>query len=188
MNTIEQSYIRTYEVKKSKFIAHLVPIDKYKGLQERLRAEHPKARHVVYALRYLNEFNQIVENSSDDEEPKGSAGVPSLNVLRGEKLINIALLTVRYFGGTKLGIGGMARAYANAVKEIIAISNVILYEKMLNFHLNTTYSEIQKIEYILNKIGITQIERKFLNDGVVWDIKSTEKKIKMFKEERQCMR
>jgi uncharacterized YigZ family protein len=188
VNTIEKSYIGRYEVKKSKFIAHLVPIDKYNGLQDKLKAEHPKARHVVYAIRYLNEFNQIVENSSDDEEPRGAAGVPSLNVLRGEELINVALLTVRYFGGTKLGIGGMARAYANAVKEVVAISNVVLYENMLYFQFNTSYSEIQKIEYILNKIGITQIERTFLNDGVAWNIKSTEKKIKKFKEERQCMR
>ncbi|NEW60752.1 YigZ family protein [Sulfurovum sp. bin170] len=188
MKTIEKSYIGSYEVKKSKFIAHLVPISEYQGLQDKLRTEHPKARHVVYALRYLNEFDQIVENSSDDEEPKGAAGVPSLNVLRGKELINVALLTVRYFGGTKLGIGGMARAYANAVKEVIHNSNVILYEKVLDFHFNTTYSEIQKIEYILNKIGIIQIERKFLNDGVAWGIKSTEKKLEEFKEERKCMR
>ena len=66
-------------------------------------------------------------------------------------MINVAVLIVRYFGGTKLGIGGLVRAYGNAVKEVIAKSNTILYEKMLDFHFNTTYSEIQKIEYILKK-------------------------------------
>ena len=188
MNTITESHIETYEIKKSKFIAHLVPIDEFKGLQERLRAEHPKSRHVVYALRYLNEFDQIVENSSDDGEPKGSSAPPALNVLRGEKMINVAVLIVRYFGGVKLGIGGLVRAYGSAVKQVIGNSKVILYEKMLNFQFNTSYREIQKIEYILNKIGITQIERTFLNDGVEWKIKSTEKKLKEFKEERKCMR
>jgi len=76
-----------------------------------LKIEHPKARHIVYAYRELNEFNQIIENSSDDGEPKGSSGVPVLNVLRGEEFINVAILVVRYFGGIKLGIGGLVRAY-----------------------------------------------------------------------------
>ena len=188
MYTIENSSIGEYEVKKSKFIAHLVPINEYKGLQEKLKAEHPKARHVVYALRYLNEFEQIVENSSDDEEPKGAAGVPSLNVLRGEKLINVAVLTVRYFGGTKLGIGGMARAYANAVKEVISKTNVVLYEKMLSLQFSTTYSDIQKVEYILNKLEICEIKREFLQDGATWTITSTQDKLNQFKRERECMR
>jgi len=56
-----------------------------------LKIEHPKARHIVYAYRELNEFNQIIENSSDDGEPKGSSRVPVLNVLRGEEFINVAI-------------------------------------------------------------------------------------------------
>ncbi len=183
MQTIEKSFIGNYEVKKSKFIAHLVPISEYKGLQDKLKAEHPKARHVVYALRYLNEFDQIVENSSDDEEPKGAAGVPSLNVLRGADLINVALLTVRYFGGTKLGIGGMARAYASAVKEVLAVAELKPYEKEFSYAFDSTYSEVQKREYVLNKLEIFQVEREFLGDRVAWKIKSTEEKIDKFKEE-----
>ncbi len=83
----------------------------------------------MYAIRYLNEYNQIVENSSDDGEPKGCAGVPALNILRGKDLINCAVLIVRYFGGIKLGTGGMARAYALSVKEVIEISDIIEYKK-----------------------------------------------------------
>lgn len=181
MQTIEASFIGTYEVKKSKFIAHLVPIAEYKGLEEKLRAEHPKARHVIYALRYLNEFDQIVENSSDDEEPKGAAGVPSLNVLRGQELVNVALLTVRYFGGTKLGIGGMARAYASAVKEVLAVADIKKYEKEFSYKFDTTYSEVQKREYVLNKLEIFQVEREFLGDKVSWEIKSTQEKLDEFK-------
>ncbi len=183
MQSIEKSFVATYEVKKSKFIAHLVPIAEYKGLQEKLKAEHPKARHVVYALRYLNEFDQIVENSSDDEEPKGAAGVPSLNVLRGNELVNVALLTVRYFGGTKLGIGGMARAYAAAVKEVVAVSNIIKYEKEFAYAFETSYSEVQRTEYLLNKLEILQVERDFLGDKVAWIIRANEKKLNKFKEQ-----
>jgi len=78
---VKQTFFSEYEVKKSKFIAHLVPIEEFDGLQDKLRAKHPKSRHVVYALRYLNEFDQIVENLSDDGEPKGTSGKPSLMVL-----------------------------------------------------------------------------------------------------------
>jgi uncharacterized YigZ family protein len=183
MQTIEKAFVGTYEVKRSKFIAHLVPIGDYKGLQDKLRAEHPKARHVVYALRYLNEFDQIVENSSDDEEPKGAAGVPSLNVLRGEELINVALLTVRYFGGTKLGIGGMARAYASAVKEVVAVADMKKYEKEFLYEFDTSYSDVQRTEYMLKKLEIVQMEREFLGDKVAWSIWANEEKLNKFKEE-----
>ena len=177
MQTVENSFIGKYEVKKSKFIAHLVPISEYKGLQEKLKSEHPKARHVVYAVRYLNEFEQIVENSSDDEEPKGAAGVPSLNVLRGKEFINVAVLTVRYFGGTKLGIGGMARAYASAVKKVLEVADIKKYEKEFVYEFDSTYSDVQKREYILNKLKIFQVEREFLGDRVAWKIKSTQEKL-----------
>ena len=64
MQTIEKYFIYTTEVNRSKFIAYLVPIADYDGLQEKLKQENPKANHVVYALRYLNEYEQIVENFS----------------------------------------------------------------------------------------------------------------------------
>jgi len=183
MQTIKTPTQHTYEIKKSKFIAHLVPIADFKGLQEKLRAEHPKARHVVYALRYLNEFEQIVENSSDDGEPKGSSAPPALNVLRGEEMIDVAVLIVRYFGGVKLGIGGLVRAYGNAVKEVIANSNIVLYEKMLKYSFFTTYSQVQRTEYLLKKFEIITIEREFLGDGVEWKIEATEEKLEKLKEE-----
>ena len=182
MKTINKSFISTYEIKKSKFIAHLVPISEFKGLQDRLKKEHPKARHVVYALRYLNEFEQIVENSSDDGEPKGSSGQPALNVLRGEDMIDVAVLIVRYFGGIKLGIGGLVRAYGNAVKNVIANSNTFLYEKMLKYQFETPYSNIQKTEYLLKKLNIEKVDREFLNSGVKWEIETTKEKIEEFKE------
>jgi len=188
MKSIEQPTVATYEVKRSKFIAHLVPIEAFEGMQERLRAEHPKSRHVVYALRYLNEFDQIVENSSDDGEPKGSSAPPALNVLRGEEMINVAVLIVRYFGGIKLGIGGLVRAYGSAVKEVIAQADLIPYEKRMEYRFKTTYSEVQKSEYLLAKCGISTTEREFLADGVAWVVWGTEMQLEQFKKEQKCMR
>jgi len=181
MQTIKSTFLTTTEVNRSKFITHLVPISEYAGLQEKLKKEHPKANHVVYALRYLNEFDQIVENSSDDGEPKGCAGVPSLNVFRGEELINCAVLIVRYFGGIKLGTGGMARAYASGVKNVLKEATLVPYEKQIEYLFQSSYSDVDKILHTLKQMGITHYERDFGINSVDWKIKGSEEKVKIFK-------
>ncbi len=181
MNAIEKACSTTIEVNRSKFITHLVPMSEYEGLQQKLKAEHPKANHVVYALRYLNEFEQVVENSSDDGEPKGCAGVPALNVLRGEKLINCAVLIVRYFGGIKLGTGGMARAYALAVKSVLKEATLVLYEKEIIYMFSCNYNQVDKTLYKLKQLNLTKYERDFGVDKVVWKLTGSEEKIEIFK-------
>ncbi|HHB94919.1 MAG TPA: hypothetical protein ENK88_07215 [Campylobacterales bacterium] len=103
-------------------------------------------------------------------------------------MINMAVLIVRYFGGIKLGIGGLVRAYGNATKEVISNSNTIIYEKMLKYSFKTTYSDVQKSGYLLNKLEIIDIKREFLNDGVEWNVSATQQKIDKLKEEQECMR
>ena len=181
MQTVTQLTSHTTEVNRSKFIAFLLPISLVEGLQEKLKKEHPKANHVVYALRYFNEFDQIVENSSDDGEPKGCAGTPSLNVLRGEELVNCAVLTVRYFGGIKLGTGGMARAYALAVKNVLAQAKLLPYAKEISHTFTTPYSEIDKTLYQLKQLGILQYEREFGINEVVWTVIGKEESIEKFR-------
>lgn len=181
MQTIEKSAIYTTEVNRSKFITHLICISEYKGLQEKLKKEHPKANHVVYSLRYLNDFDQIVENSSDDGEPKGCAGVPALNVLRGTELINCAVLIVRYFGGIKLGTGGMARAYALAVKNTLKEATLVPYEKQSEYIFSTPYNEVDRTLYKLKKLGITQYERDFGVDTVEWKVTGSEERMEKFR-------
>lgn len=181
MVTVTSPIVYTTEVNCSKFITYFVPISEYEGLQAELKAEHPKANHVVYALRYLNEFDQIVENASDDGEPKGCAGVPSLNVLRGEALINCAVLIVRYFGGRKLGTGGMARAYALAVKNVLKEARLVPYEKEITYVFSTNYNEVDKTLYRLQQLDLTNYERDFGVDKVVWKLVGSEAKIEELK-------
>jgi uncharacterized YigZ family protein len=181
VKTVTKPFICTTEVNRSKFIAHLVPIFEYEGMQDRLKAKHPKASHIVYALRYLNNYNQIVENSSDDGEPKGCAGVPVLNVLRGEELIECAVFVVRYFGGIKLGTGGMARAYALSVKNLLADATLVLYEKEELYTFSCSYSEVEKRLYWLKKLDILKFEREFGVDSVVWKIVASREKIEKLK-------
>ena len=181
MQTVEISFTFTTEVNRSKFITYLVPISEFDGLQEKLKKENPKANHVVYAVRYLNEFDQVVENASDDGEPKGCAGLPVLNVLRGEELINCAVLIVRYFGGIKLGTGGMARAYALAVKEVLKQAELVPYEKEVIYVFSTNYNEVDRTLYRLKQLGLTNYERDFGVDKVVWKLSGSEEKIEEYK-------
>jgi len=181
VQSITQSYESLTEVKRSKFLTKLIPISEFPGYQEKLKKEHPKANHVVYATRTLNVYEQMVENSSDDGEPKGCAGVPALNVLRGKELVECAVLIVRYFGGIKLGTGGMARAYALAVKDVLAKAELTLYEKEIEYCFQTSYSDVEKTLYQLKQLGICSYEREFGIENVAWVIKGSEEKIEKFK-------
>ena len=181
MKTVKESFCHTTEVNRSKFITYLIPISEYEGLYQKLKKEHPKANHVVYALRYLNEFDQIVENASDDGEPKGCAGVPTLNVLRGEELINVAILTIRYFGGIKLGTGGMARAYALSVKNVLSNASLMPYEKQSVYMFSTAYNEVDRTLYKLKQLGITKYERDFGTDSVDWKVMGSKEKVERLK-------
>lgn len=98
-----------------------MPIGNFETQLKDLMESHKKAVHFVRATRKINEFNQIVESSSDDGEPKGSSGVPVLNVLRGKGLVDCGAIVVRYFGGKLLGVGGLVRAYSNAT--LLAVEN-----------------------------------------------------------------
>ena len=177
MNCIKNEVNTQVEVKKSKFISFLVPIDRFKKLYQELRDTHPKANHIVWAYRKLNSYKQIVENSSDDGEPKGAAGVPTLNALRGANLINCAILTVRYFGGIKLGVGGMARAYSLSANEAIKSATLLPYKELIDHTIEVEYNRQRELEYNLKKLEIEKIEREFLNDKVVYRLQTTQDKL-----------
>lgn len=128
---------------------------------QKLKDEHPKGRHFVYAYRYLNEFDQIVENSSDDGEPKGTSGKPSLSVLRGSNIINSAVIIVRYFGGIRLGTGGLVRAYGDAVNQVLDISSLKEYKKLDTKTCTLNYDMLGQIEYLLEQNDINILNKEF---------------------------
>ena len=184
MKTVQSAAESAIEVHRSKFIAHLVPFDAFESMREKLRAAHPKASHIVYAFRHFNDHGQIEEGSSDDGEPRGCAGVPALNVLRGASMVDCAVLIVRYFGGTKLGTGGMARAYAASVKSVLDGTELHDYEQEYAFRFESSYSDIDRILYRLKAAGVEKIDREFGISVVVWNVKGSKKVIEKFKEGR----
>ena len=107
----------TYEIKKSKFIAYYYEIntkEEADAILETLKKEHKKARHIPYAYKIDN-----IVRKSDDKEPSGTAGTPLYNLIEKENLNHICIAVIRYFGGIKLGAGGLLRAYLYTAKEAI---------------------------------------------------------------------
>jgi len=181
MKYIETSSELTHEVKQSKFIAHLVPYSDYESTLKILKSQHTKARHFVTAFRYFNEFNQIVEHSSDDGEPKGTSGKPSLMVLQGQELINSAVIIVRYFGGTKLGTGGLVRAYSDAVNLVINEVKLSEYQQEIQKIISIEYTDVRFIDYECEVFGVTILEKIF-DIKTQYKIKASEENMKKFLE------
>ena len=106
----------TYEIKKSKFIGlfyEVESVDEVKEILENLKKEHKKARHIPYAYHI-----GPLAKKSDDKEPSNTAGGPIYNVIEKKHLDNTLIIVIRYFGGIKLGAGGLFRAYAHAANEV----------------------------------------------------------------------
>lgn len=180
MKTLNQIFSDTIEIKGSKFIAHLMPMSMYDEEMKRLREQHPKAVHWVSAYRYLNEFDQIVEHSGDDGEPKGTSGKPTLSVLQGHELINAAIITVRYFGGTKLGPGGLVRAYAEAANAAYTQAKLVPYEKLFIQKIECNYSNVSMVEYESTQKNIRILTKEFGEKGAIFEIEGTGENMEVF--------
>ena len=108
--------------KKSRFLAFLIPVSSVEGADEelaRLRRKYHDATHHCTAYRILN-GEEVLESSNDDGEPSGSAGLPILQQLQKADVVNVLAVVVRYFGGTKLGVGGLVRAYGGVAAAGVA--------------------------------------------------------------------
>lgn len=114
MQTVNKPYSAEYRVKGSRFSGYLYPAEDLDAVNSRLKdlkSEHPTATHHCYAYRL--DPNKFIEFNQDDGEPGNTAGLPILNSLRSNELINVLLVVVRYFGGTKLGKSGLIEAYGH---------------------------------------------------------------------------
>jgi len=169
------------EVKQSKFIAYLLPYSKYTVILESLKLENPKARHFVVAYRYLNQFHQIIEHSSDDGEPKGTSGKPSLMVLQGADIINTAVIIVRYFGGTKLGTGGLVRAYSDAVNLVLEHSDLLEYKETIQKEIVIEYTHLRIVEYECSACEIEILEKSF-ETIIKYKVQGSETSMELFLE------
>lgn len=147
MYTIDKNTKGETIIKNSKFITLLFKIkskNDVSDILDNIKKSYPKATHYCYA--YIVDSNK---KSSDDGEPGGTAGMPILNVLEKEKITNILAIVVRYFGGIKLGAGGLVRAYSKSVKDTLALVNINKLQNGKLIELTFDYDIQDKINYIL---------------------------------------
>lgn len=135
------------EIKKSRFICSLKRVyseDEAKEFIAQKKKEHWKANHNCSAF-VIGEKSDI-QRSSDDGEPSGTAGVPMLEVLKKQELINVAAVVTRYFGGTKLGAGGLIRAYSHAVSHALMDIGLVEGKLQQEIHLTISYPNLGTIQ------------------------------------------
>lgn len=159
--TIRENVKAEIVEKKSKFIAHLFVIESVEQAEEIIKETKKKyfdARHNCIAYRVL-EKGSLVEKSSDDGEPSGTAGAPMLMILQKNELVNVLIIVTRYFGGILLGTGGLVRAYSDSLLKTIEESKKI--EKCLGAEMEVIleYPEFEKFKYYCknNEIEITKV-------------------------------
>ena len=151
--------------KGSKFIGFAFPVNNVKDLKnalEKIREEHPKATHHRYAFRLgINGENY---RANDDGEPSGSAGLPIYNQLLANNLTNILLIVVRYYGGTKLGVSGLVKAYKESAKLTLDEAEIITKELESDLEIEFEFHQQNVIFTLINKF-----------DGKIQDFLTDEK-------------
>lgn len=149
-------------IQKSKFISQVFFIhseDEVMNILNEVKKIHYKATHNVYA--YIVGENKEVQKSSDDGEPSGTAGMPILEIIKKEELHNILIIVTRYFGGIKLGAGGLIRAYAHMAKKVIENSQIIKNVLCEKIRIEIDYTHWGKLENECNNQGLQIYETEF---------------------------
>jgi uncharacterized YigZ family protein len=156
--TIEKSAFAEFKDRGSKFIAYALPIqtaEDFKVQLQVLKKEHPKAVHHCFAYRIGLDGNNF--RVSDDGEPSGSAGRPILGQIDSKLLTNTAVIVVRYFGGTLLGVPGLINAYKTAT--VMALQLIPIVEKSIEiiYELQFDYTRMNEVMIICKQFGCTVI-------------------------------
>lgn len=168
--------------KKSRFIGYVCHVEsemEAEAFIASIKKKHYDARHNCFAY-VIGQENQILR-FSDDGEPGGTAGKPILEVISGKQLCDICIVVTRYFGGTLLGTGGLVRAYTDASKAAICAVPIVKKRMVIPMTINTNYTDLGKIQYLLGNEGIAIKENEYGEDVMLQvevfidDIKRIEK-------------
>lgn len=150
------------EIKKSRFICHIKRVtteDEARNFIQAVKKEHYKATHNCSAF-ILGERSEM-KRSSDDGEPSGTAGVPMLGVLENHQLTNVCAVVTRYFGGIKLGAGGLIRAYSSNVALAIKEIGIVHIKEQLGLRLTLSYSQYQELPNFLKANHLQEQDTSF---------------------------
>jgi uncharacterized YigZ family protein len=150
-------------IKKSRFIGVIVPCTTENAALQQLKqlyAAHSHVNHIAFAYR-IKTPEGLVCRFYDAGEPTGTAGKPIFQHLEGKQLINVLVAVIRYFGGVKLGAGGLTRAYGNTARQVIELAEMIEYIEFATLELNLDYKQIAMLEYQLKKLNGQILKQEF---------------------------
>lgn len=160
MNTIDNIYEEIYEINKSKFISIAYPVfdeDSCKKYLDELNKKYSDATHICFAYVLSS---PKVEKCSDNGEPSGTAGKPLLELLKKKKLSNVMIVVIRYFGGIKLGAGGLVRAYTNSGNLSLNKAKIIEVKEVNKYRVKLEYDSVNQFKNLVasNQGSIIKIE------------------------------
>ncbi|WP_215537167.1 YigZ family protein [Borreliella bavariensis] len=153
------------EIKKSIFVSYILNIKKKEDISKTIKKYKIKfknATHVVYGFRIGNK-NSFLNGMSDDREPNLTAGKPTLDAIIHNNLTDTLIITLRYFGGTLLGRGGLIKAYYKSAKEVIKNTPIIEKEELETLSLNLNYNQYNLLLKMKNKLEIEITDSNFSN-------------------------
>jgi len=163
LKTIKENVEAQIVEKKSKFIANLIYVQTQEEAEQHLkdiRKKHYDAKHHCYAYSIIT-GDGIINRSSDDGEPSGTAGAPILNIINKNELINVLVVVTRYFGGILLGTGGLVKAYSDSTLKAINDANFVIEERGYEISLEINYNEFEKFTYYCKKNDINVINSEY---------------------------
>lgn len=193
-NTISKPTVEAiFKDRGSKFLGYAFPLQREEDVKElilQLKETHHKARHWCYAWRVGVEEEQVRFRANDDGEPNNSAGQPIYGQILSKDLTNILVVVVRYFGGTKLGVGGLINAYKTAAEMALEESNIVERIIETTFQLNFEYRDINKIMRVIKeeKLNLHSQKMEMSCEFLVSVRKSETQKAKTAFENLRCVK
>ena len=152
-----------YSEKGSILSALAIPVSavaEVKTNLQQLKEQFPDASHICYGYR-VKENDRLDEFATDAGEPKGSSGIPILNVLKRKQLVNVVIFVIRYFGGSKLGIPGLINAYGSAAERAIEKGSIQIWIQLERISFNYSYDLQNKVDSVMQKFKVKIIKSDF---------------------------
>ncbi|MCK7546796.1 YigZ family protein [Marinobacter koreensis] len=174
---------RETEVKKSRFIARVAPVtsrDEVHQWLEQAHRDHPDARHICWAYQIGRPGSAAEAAMNDDGEPSGTAGKPILNVIQHKDMGDVLVMVIRYFGGIKLGAGGLVRAYAGAAESVLSAVDRVVHQPMTRVRVTMSFADEQPLRHWCEVNG-AQVDSIDYGTSVTADVLVPDEKVKALK-------
>lgn len=180
MKQVKDMVTNELTITKSKFITYLFPVFSLDETKEKIiefKEKYKDATHVCYS--YILDKNTF--KYYDDGEPSSTAGAPIYQVLNGNDLVYTMCVVIRYFGGTKLGVGGLVKAYSNSCIEALNKATIIPYEVLDDYNIVVSYPLFDKVEYFLKSNNI-EILKKIFDEKITIRIRVNKKSLELIQD------